>query len=691
MGYFVQISNDVGVPIFQAAKNYQDLSFASTTLFHALVTASLKCGFVPSVLRAQELLLDLADARANLQSGDAALQALRNKIDSIEQENGRLVAHGKQKDVTVEASQRQAVAEYSRLQEELASQKLTMQSKVQSCEMDLQKSETRSQRCQEALATSESQAAELRRLTSDLQEQLRSTQTQHERLTSELQEQLRSTQQKVLAERDEGQRLERDAQERQVRSQVRHAEEAQKLQKECNSLEHAASKVREETRSMTASESAAMLKIELHWRTELAEVRETARSELRQQRFELDEDRRRSSQVKELTWRLETSNAELDKCKTALQTQRDCSQRSFVASQQQATLLQALMRSEEGMQKSADGLQRKLRQESGELSRCRKEMDELLQEVQDERCRSREGVRLAHQEVQEERCRSREGVLLAEEHVRRSQADAEAARAEAQRGAELVARMQAMVSEAKLSAKEDSDARLASISRHVQSELTQARREAAEATAAATVAQARAEALEREHKIKLTASETENQARLTALESRTQVKVEHLTGELARAKESLLRFEAQASVAVHKLEHAAGRQGKDSDELTQLRMEKTEQKALRLAEHQLELKAEERADKRLQEARICYEEKIASLTRKLSEGEATESRLKALIQSEVDVLQRYNRELDLQGQRLQDFGAEALQDIVASRMRGLADKVERRVLRGMRRSGDHWS
>mmetsp|Transcript_60165 Transcript_60165/g.179140 ORF Transcript_60165/g.179140 Transcript_60165/m.179140 type:complete len:599 (+) Transcript_60165:104-1900(+) len=60
MGYFVQIANDVGSPVFQAAKNYPDVSFASSALFHALVTASLEQGFVPSVLRAQDATIALS-------------------------------------------------------------------------------------------------------------------------------------------------------------------------------------------------------------------------------------------------------------------------------------------------------------------------------------------------------------------------------------------------------------------------------------------------------------------------------------------------------------------------------------------------------------------------------------------------------------------------------------------------------
>lgn len=54
MGYFVQISTDIGTPVFQAAKNYPEVSFASSTTFFALVTASLKQGFVPSVLRTSD-------------------------------------------------------------------------------------------------------------------------------------------------------------------------------------------------------------------------------------------------------------------------------------------------------------------------------------------------------------------------------------------------------------------------------------------------------------------------------------------------------------------------------------------------------------------------------------------------------------------------------------------------------------
>jgi len=60
MGYFVQIANDAGSPVFQATQNYPDVSFASSTLFHALVTASLEHGFVPSVLRSQDAVIALA-------------------------------------------------------------------------------------------------------------------------------------------------------------------------------------------------------------------------------------------------------------------------------------------------------------------------------------------------------------------------------------------------------------------------------------------------------------------------------------------------------------------------------------------------------------------------------------------------------------------------------------------------------
>lgn len=60
MGYFVQITGDAGSPLFQAAKNYPEVSFASSALFHALVTAGLEHGFVPSVLRAQDVTIALA-------------------------------------------------------------------------------------------------------------------------------------------------------------------------------------------------------------------------------------------------------------------------------------------------------------------------------------------------------------------------------------------------------------------------------------------------------------------------------------------------------------------------------------------------------------------------------------------------------------------------------------------------------
>jgi len=60
MGWFVQITSDIGTPVFQTFKNYPDVSFASSALFHALVTASVKAGFVPSVLRAQDAAIGFA-------------------------------------------------------------------------------------------------------------------------------------------------------------------------------------------------------------------------------------------------------------------------------------------------------------------------------------------------------------------------------------------------------------------------------------------------------------------------------------------------------------------------------------------------------------------------------------------------------------------------------------------------------
>ena len=60
MGFFIQISNDSGRPIFQAAKNYPDVSFASSALFHALVTASLEQGFVPGLIRSDDATIALA-------------------------------------------------------------------------------------------------------------------------------------------------------------------------------------------------------------------------------------------------------------------------------------------------------------------------------------------------------------------------------------------------------------------------------------------------------------------------------------------------------------------------------------------------------------------------------------------------------------------------------------------------------
>merc|ERR1719343_1660100 len=118
--------------------------------------------------------------------------------------------------------------------------------------------------------------------------------------------------------------------------------------------------------------------------------------------------------------------------------------------------------------------------------------------------------------------------------------------------------------------------------------------------------------------------------------------------------------------------------------MTERRIEKAERRAAERGELRAEQYAEERYEQKLEKLRRRYEEKIASLYQRLSDRETSERHLKALIQNEVDVLHQYNRELDHHGQRMQQFETEALQDVVAHRMRGLADKVERRILRSLR-------
>lgn len=60
MGYFVQVAGDSGAPLLQCARNYPEVSFASSALFHALVTASLENGFVPGIMRSKDAAIALA-------------------------------------------------------------------------------------------------------------------------------------------------------------------------------------------------------------------------------------------------------------------------------------------------------------------------------------------------------------------------------------------------------------------------------------------------------------------------------------------------------------------------------------------------------------------------------------------------------------------------------------------------------
>merc|ERR1740121_1228645 len=92
-------------------------------------------------------------------------------------------------------------------------------------------------------------------------------------------------------------------------------------------------------------------------------------------------------------------------------------------------------------------------------------------------------------------------------------------------------------------------------------------------------------------------------------------------------------------------------------------------------------------DGKIERLKQRYEQKMAKMYRHLSEREAYEHKLKLLIENEVSILHQYNRELDGQsrGRRATEWQPVALDEFVADRMRGMADKVEQRILHGLRR------
>lgn len=96
-------------------------------------------------------------------------------------------------------------------------------------------------------------------------------------------------------------------------------------------------------------------------------------------------------------------------------------------------------------------------------------------------------------------------------------------------------------------------------------------------------------------------------------------------------------------------------------------------------------KASEAAAAHQERLKLKYEQKLDKMYRHVSSREAYERSLKAFIENEVDVLHKYNQELDIYCHRRQVRPPPAIQDVAASRR--AVDKVEKRILRNLMQAG----
>jgi len=435
----------------------------------------------------------------------------------------------------------------------------------------------------------------------------------------------------------------------------------------------------EEMHKIEGRQSAAMTKCELQARAEVTEMHDRAEAEIHRAALELTEQRGRysaleerhaellrnsrtstegcaefQSQVKELTWRMEATNGELEKSRASLHAEQERSRRAEALVQQ---LRDSVKQKEEDFRRSAEKVEQVSRRDLDDSHR----MQEQFQRNADE-------VRQAREQVSErsDMLKQRDELIRQrEEQLRHSELEVERVSAEARRA-------HAALADGKRRSEEDfqlqADLRAANMSSDMKRDAAELRHEAMEAVARSAATQADA------------------QARITVAETECQARTEQLTRQLAEANMKLCRMEAEARVALHSAETTNVLKGREVEAFAERRLEKAEKKAIERAEMRMEQRAEERIEQKTEKLRRKYEDKMKSMCSRLADREAYEHHLKALIQNEVDVLHQYNRELDTHGQRLHQFEKEAVQDVVSNRMRGLADKVEKRVLRSLRHS-----
>lgn len=378
----------------------------------------------------------------------------------------------------------------------------------------------------------------------------------------------------------------------------------------------------DEKGGLESSYQQALLQI-AEYRSEQALLEETRAQEAHDQQVAALEKKEAQTQAAELTWRLEQTNNELGRSKEALKKEQEktrSAQAAAATSRKDAEKARHMLEKAESTHKTVEDDLKHRGNESSALA-------ELLQQARRHSADMQQEFTLMRQEMQER--------TLAVE-LKNKEVLQEAARYE-----DAMARIRDMEHQTVESAK------AAAIDNKV--------------------AESRGEGMAEE---RLRASEAAAEVRIREIELTSQEKLRAVEIDAA------VKLKEAGDKALAKLGTGSQIEESHRNDIANLKA------SFRVQEAAAEAAIKKTMEAKIENIKTKYEQKMSKLYRHLSEREAYENKLKAVIENEVDVLHHSNSDLDHRSMKKLD--RHAVEDYVVDRMAGMADKVERRILRSLR-------
>lgn len=413
--------------------------------------------------------------------------------------------------------------------------------------------------------------------------------------------------------------------------QHEHAQDMQKLQAkhkaETAELEHLL-----ETRSAQHATHSAQLEASYQRVSSTLAECCTQQGFLEQQKVELEKSQNKvmqdhqeaHAQAAELTWRLDATNKELERSREALKTEHGkASHAKEVAQQVRHSLAHA-----EGEASKASELYAQSQRQAAQLKKELEQAQLALEQGQ-----GRQSIEL---EQAREEVRARSISMMALE-VKIQEMDARAASL-AVTHRETISRMQTNIDAAESQASKE---------KH-NSDMAESRAEG--------LFVERMRASEAAAAVKLRDVEAATQERLQVAELAAATQVKEMSAKLRETEDSHVAKTATAAAA------------------------------FQAREAQVEAAAAKLAETKIEESKAKYEQKLSKLYRQLSEKQASEHKLKSVLKNEIDLLHQHDQEVDAYkaGRQSRKADKNLVEDFIADRMKGMAEKVERRVLRSLR-------